>query len=59
MDTSTFQLAAVPDAVSAACEYVIQMAGTVINVVTVNAVLSLGIGMWIVGGGIGLFKRLV
>lgn len=59
MDTSSFQMADVPAAVTAACQYVIEMAGTVINVVTVNAVLSLGLGMWIVGGGIGLFKRLV
>lgn len=59
MDTSTFVLNEVPAAVTAACQYVIEMAGTMINVVVQNAVLSLGLGMWIVGGGIGLFKRLV
>lgn len=59
MDTSAFALAEVPAAVTGAASTMIEMCGTVINVVVQNAVLSLGLGIWIVGGGIGLFKRLV
>lgn len=59
MDTSAFEMATMPAAVTAGVTFMIQQVGVVINVVTANIVLSLGIVMWICGGGIGLFKRLV
>lgn len=48
-----------PDAVTNGVAFMIEQAIVVIGIVTSNIVLSLGIAMWICGGGIGLFKRLV
>ena len=45
--------------VTTAFTFMVTSAVDMIELVTANPVLSLGIAMWAVGGAIGLFKRLV
>lgn len=48
-----------PAALVSAFEWTVQNSVSMIEIVTANAVLCLGIAMWAAGGAIGLFKRLV
>ena len=48
-----------PSAVTTALTFVISNAVDMIELVTANPVLSLGIAAWCAGLAIGLFKRLV
>lgn len=48
-----------PVAFTNAVEWVASNIGTVMGIVTGNAILCLGVAVWAVGSGIGLFKRLV
>ena len=50
---------AMPEAISTAIGFMTARIGAVINTVTTEPVLCLGIAMWCIGGAIGLFKRLV
>lgn len=51
--------ATMPEAIGTALNFMVTQTGTIINIVTGNAVLCLGLAMWCAGGAIGLFKRLV
>ncbi len=46
-------------AVGTAFEWMVTQAVSMIDLVTVNPVLCLGLAIWAVGATIGLFKRLV
>ena len=48
-----------PAALTSAFEFMVNNAVDMIEIVTANSVLCLGIAMWCAGGAIGLFKRLV
>lgn len=48
-----------PAALGTAFEFVVQGCLDMIDIITANPVLSLGIAAWCVGLAIGLFKRLV
>lgn len=48
-----------PAALVSAFQWTVENAVNMIEIVTANAVLCLGIAMWAAGGAIGLFKRLV
>lgn len=48
-----------PDALVTAFGWVVGNAVDMIDIITANAVLCLGLAMWAAGGAIGLFKRLV
>lgn len=47
------------EAVGTAITFVTGQVGTILNTVTGNPVLCLGIAMWVIGGAIALFQRLV
>lgn len=48
-----------PEALQTAFTWVCGNAVSMIEIVTANAVLCLGLAMWAAGGAIGLYKRLV
>jgi len=48
-----------PEALTSAFTFMVNNAVSMIEIVTGNAVLCLGVAMWCAGGAIGLFKRLV
>lgn len=48
-----------PEALTTALTFMINQTVAMINIVTANEVLCLGLAMWAAGGAIGLFKRLV
>ncbi len=48
-----------PAALGTAFDFVVQGCLDMIEIITANPVLSLGIAAWCVGLAIGLFKRLV
>lgn len=48
-----------PAAVSTAIEFMTSQTVSVLSTVTSNSVLCLGIAMWVIGGAISLFQRLV
>lgn len=48
-----------PTAVKTAFTFVVESVVDMIGLVTADPVLSLGVAIWVVGGSIGLFKRLV
>ena len=48
-----------PTALTTAITFMTSQTVSVMEVVTGNAVLCLGLAMWCIGGAIGLFKRLV
>ena len=50
---------AIPEALETAFSWMVGNAGVMINIVTQNAVLCLGLAVWAAGASIGLFKRLV
>ena len=47
------------EAVTTAINFMTGQVGTILTTVTGNAVLCLGIAMWVIGGAIALFQRLV
>lgn len=47
------------EALTTAFTFMVGNAVDMIELVTANAVLCLGLAMWCAGGAIGLFKRLV
>lgn len=51
--------AVMPAALTTAFTFMVDNTVDMIELVTANPVLCLGVAMWIVGGTIGLFKRLV
>lgn len=59
MLAETATTTAIPDALKTAFSWMVGNAGVMINIVTQNAVLCLGIAVWAAGAAIGLFKRLV
>ena len=48
-----------PAALTTAITFMTGQTVSVLETVTANAVLCLGLAMWCIGGAIGLFKRLV
>lgn len=48
-----------PTSLTTALEFMVNQTVNMIEIVTANPVLCLGIAMWAAGGAIGLFKRLV
>ena len=48
-----------PTSLTTALEFMVNQTVSMIEIVTANPVLCLGIAMWAAGGAIGLFKRLV
>lgn len=49
----------IPAALSTAFQWIVDKAVDMIEIVTTNPVLCLGIAIWAAGAAIGLFKRLV
>lgn len=45
--------------VATAIDFMVELIGDAMTIITGNPVLCLGIAMWCAGGAIGLFKRLV
>lgn len=58
-ETTATDPTVIPEAFKTAVSWVIGNVGTVMTTVTSNAILCLGVAVWAVGSGIGLFKRLV
>lgn len=56
---ATSDVASMPDALGTAVEFMTGRIGAVMNTVTTEPLLCLGVAMWCIGGAIGLFKRLV
>lgn len=48
-----------PEALTSAFTFMVNNAVDMIEIVTANPTLCLGLAMWCAGGAIGLFKRLV
>lgn len=47
------------EAVGTAVGYMTEQVGSIMTTVTGNPILCLGIAMWVIGGAIALFQRLV
>lgn len=59
MPSTSADPSVMPTGVTTAFTWIVEKAVSVIEIVTANPVLCLGIAIWAAGGAIGLFKRLV
>ena len=59
MPSEVASMTSMPSAVGAALEWVVTNVGTILEIVTGNIILSLGLAAWAIGLCISIYRRFV